>query len=163
MVAESLEAALEPGASLLVDSSAALSYLTGTEPTSQLAEQLFDAFVATGRNRASLSMVTVQEILVRPFRTGMPAVATAEGFLRHFAEIRLVEVSYDIAREAARIRAATGLRTPDALIIATALVARVDVLVTNDRSWRAGTEAVAPGLRLCVLGELADRVRPAAV
>lgn len=155
MVAAGLEAAIPPGASLLVDTSAALSYLTGIEPTSPLAEQLFDAFVATGRNPAALSMVTVQEILVRPFRSGTAAVATAEGFLRHFAEIRLVEVSFDIAREAARIRAATGMRTPDALIIATALVTGVDVLVTNDRSWRAGTEAVAPGLRLCLLAEFA--------
>jgi predicted nucleic acid-binding protein len=116
-----------------------------------LATQVFDGFVSTGRNPAALSMVTVEEILVRPFRSGPAAVATAEGFLRHFAEIRLVDVSYEIAREAARIRAATGLRTPDALIIATALVTEVDILVTGDRSWRATTEVVAPGLRLCML------------
>lgn len=146
-----LEAAIPAGASLLVDTSAALAYLAGTEPTSPLATQLFDAFVATGRNPAALSMVTVEEILVRPFRRGTATVATAEGFLRHFADIRLVEVGYDIAREAARIRAATGLRTPDALIIATALVIEADMLVTNDRSWSAAVEAVAPGLRLCLL------------
>jgi predicted nucleic acid-binding protein len=155
MVAEGLAAAIPPGASLLVDTSVALAYLTGLEPTSPLAEQLFDGFVATGRNSASLSMVTVQEILVRPFRSGTAAVATAEGFLRHFAEIRLVEVSYDIAREAAQIRAATGLRTPEALIIATALVTGADVLVTNDRSWRAGAQAIVPGLRLCLLVDIA--------
>lgn len=154
MAASRLETAIPPGASLLIDTSAALAYLTGTEPTSLLAEQLLDAFVATGRNPASLSMVTVGEILVRPFRVGTSAVATAEGFLRHFAEINLVEVSYDIAREGARIRAATGLRTPDALIIATALVSGVDVLVTNDRSWRGAVDTVAPGLGICLLADL---------
>lgn len=102
-------------------------------------------------------MVTVQEILVRPFRTGTSAVAVAEGFLRHFAEIRLIEVGYEIAREAARVRAATGMRTPDALILATALVAPVDILVTNDRASAARAEAVAPGLRLCVLSDLLAR------
>jgi predicted nucleic acid-binding protein len=152
-----LEAAIPAGASLLVDTSVALAYLTGVEPTSALAQQLFDAFVATGRNSAALSVVTVEEILVRPFRSGTAAVATAEGFLRHFAEIRLVEVSYDIAREAARIRAATGISTPDALIIATALDGDVDLLVTNDRSWRAATAAtdtILPALGILVLDDL---------
>jgi predicted nucleic acid-binding protein len=158
LAAVSLETAIPPGASLLVDSSAALAYLAGSEPASPFADQVFDAFVATGRNPAALSMVTVEEILVRPFRSGTAAVATAEGFLRHFAEIRLVEVSYDIAREAARIRAATGMRTPDALIIATALIAEVDILVTNDRSWRSAAEAIAPSLGICLLSDLARTV-----
>ena len=149
---EGLEAAIGPGASLLVDTSVVLAYLVGTEATSPVAEQLFDAFVATGRNPAALSMITVEEILVRPFRAGTSSVAIAEGFLRQFAEIRkLVEVNYDIAREAARVRATTGMRTPDALIVATALVTGVDLLVTNDRSWAAGLESIAPSLRLCLL------------
>lgn len=154
MTEANLESAIPPGASLLIDSSVALAYLVGTEPTSPLAEQLFDAFIATGRNPASLSMVTVQEILVRPFRGGTAAVATAEGFLRHYAEIRLVPVSYDIAREAARIRAATGLRAPDALIVATALVSEIEMLVTNDRAWHEAAAAIAPNLKLCMLADL---------
>lgn len=149
-----LEEAIPAGASMLVDTSAALAYLVGTERTSPLAGQLFDAFVVTGRNPASLSVVTVEEILVRPFRRGSAAVATAEGFLRHFAEIRLVEVDYAIAREGARIRAATGVRTPDALILATARIAEVDILVTNDRSWRAAFDATTAGPRVVVLEDL---------
>ena len=149
-----LASAIPPGASLVVDTSVALAYLTGTEPTSALATELFDAFVATGRNAAWLSVITVQEILVRPFRGGPSAVVTAEGFLRHFAEIRLVEVSYDIAREAARIRAVSGIRAPDALIIATALITGADILVTNDRSWLLRSEVIAPGLAVLLLADL---------
>lgn len=148
-----LEAAIPVGASLLVDTSVVIAYLTGNEPTSRLATQLFDGFVATGRNPAALSMVTAGEILVHPFRRGPAAVATAEGFLRHFAEIRLIEVSYDIAREAARIRAVTNLRTPDAMIVATAVVIDADILVTNDGSWAAAMQAVAPDVRSLRLGE----------
>lgn len=153
MDAADLEATIPPGASLLLDTSVALAYLTGSETTSQLAEQLLDAFVATGRNVAALSVITVEEILVRPFRVGPAAVATAEGFLRHFAELRLVDVSYDVAREAARIRSIAGLRAPDALIIATAIVTETDILVTNDRTWRSVTDRVAPDLRLCILSD----------
>ena len=151
VAAADLEAAIPVGASLLIDTSVVLAYLTGTEPTSQAATQVLDAFVATGRNPAALSMVTVGEILVRPFRRGSAAVATAEGFLRHFAEMRLVEVSYDVAREAARIRAATNLRTPDALIIATAVVTETDILVTSDRSWRTTADALPLAVRILVL------------
>jgi predicted nucleic acid-binding protein len=142
-----LEAAIPVGAPLLVDSSVVIAYLTGNEPISRLATQLFDGFVATGRNPAALSMVTVGEILVHPFRRGPAAVATAEGFLRHFADIRLIEVSYEIAREAARIRAVTNLRTPDALIIATTVISELDILVSNDGSWTTAIQAVAPSVR----------------
>jgi predicted nucleic acid-binding protein len=137
----------------LLDTSVVLAYLTGSEPTSALAEQILDAFVATGRNPAAVSMVTVQEILVRPFRAGPSAVATAEGFLNYFGDIALVEVGYDTARETAHIRAATGLRTPDALIIATAMVRGTDILVTNDRSWPVALEAIDLGHRLLVLAD----------
>jgi len=148
-----LEGAIPPGASVLVDTSATLAYLTGSERASRAATQFFDAFVATGRNGAALSMVTVGEILVRPFRSGPSAVATAEGFLRHFGELRLVEIGYQIAREAARIRAATGLRMPDALIIATATQTSIEILMTNDGGWRSVTGSVAPDLKLCVLDD----------
>ncbi len=152
-MADRLATALPAGASLLIDTSVVLAYLTGTELTSPDATELFDSFIANGRNPAALSTVTVQEILVRPFRRGSAAVATAEGFLRHFAEIRIVDVSYEIAREAARIRSVTELRTPDALIIATAVVTEVEVVVTNDLSWQAPMQAAGSGLKMYRLGD----------
>lgn len=78
-----------------------------------------------------------------------------DGFLRFFAEIRVVDVDHAVGREAARIRAATGLRMPDALIGASAVVARVDVLVTKDRTWGTALAAAAPGIRVCLLEDLA--------
>ncbi len=96
-------------------------------------------------------MVTVEEILVRTFRAGPAAVATAEGFLNFFAEMTLVDVTYDIAREAARIRAKAGLRTPDALIIASAIVTGTGVLVTSDRSWWAALDLLAADVELVIL------------
>ena len=95
--------------------------------------------------------MTVEEILVRPFRAGSAAVATTEGFLRHFADIGLVAVTYEVAREAARIRAVTGLRTPDALVIASAVAASMDVVVTNDRAWPEVIASIAPHLGVCLL------------
>ena len=149
-----LAEAIPAEASILVDTSVVLAYMAGGERTSGLATQLFDAYTATGRNPTALSAVTVAEILVRPFRVGVAAVATAEGFLRHFGNLRLIDVTYAVAREAARIRAETDLAMPDALIAASAAVGDVDLLVTNDHSWTARLQSAVPGLGVVVLSDL---------
>ena len=146
--------AIAPGRSILVDTSVVLAYLAGGEKATDLGVQLFDAFVANGRNTAALSTITVAEILVRPFRHGPAAVATAEGFLRHFGDMRLIDVTYDIAREGARIRAATDLPMPDAVIVASASVAEIEVLVTNDHDWKSRLAEALPDLDVVVLDAL---------
>ena len=149
-----LAVVIPPERSVLVDTSVVLAYLGGGERTSDLARQLFDAFAATGRNPAAMSTVTVAEILVRPFRSGAASVATAEGFLRHFADLRRIDVTYDVAREAARIRAETDMPMPDALILASAVVAGIELVATNDRSWPTRAAPALPDLPIVVLAEL---------
>ena len=150
---ESLLERIAPGERLLVDTSVALSYLTGTEATSRAATDLFDGCIATGRNPAVLSAVSVAELLVRPFARGADSVATVEGFLRHFGDIKVRDVTYDVAREGARLRAATGVAMPDALIIATALIERVDRIVTNDAAWQRLLAELVPGLAVLSLDD----------
>lgn len=149
-----LTTVLPAGASVLIDTSVALAYLTGTEAISALAIELFDRCLATGRNQGALSAVSVTELLVRPFRSGPSAVSTVEGFLRHFADLRFVPVEYATAREAARIRAATGLSTPDALIIASHGAGGTDILVTNDASWPARVQAAGLDTSFIVFRDL---------
>jgi predicted nucleic acid-binding protein len=152
---DSLADAIGPGRSILADTSVVLAYLAGGEKATDHAVQLFDALVATGRNPAALSAITVAEILVRPFRRGRGAVATAEGFLRHFGDLRLIDVTYDVARQGARIRAETDLPMPDALIVASASVAEIEVLVTNDHDWSSRLAQVLPDLDVVVLDAFA--------
>ena len=139
-----LDRAIPPGSLIALDASTTLAYLTGTEAASPVATWIFDACLSTGRNAAVLSTLTAAELLVRPFRAGESAIGAIEGFLRFFASIRLVDVSYAIAREAARIRASTGLAIPDAIVIATAIDQGAAMTVTNDRKW-PGQVDTAPG------------------
>jgi predicted nucleic acid-binding protein len=132
-----LERAIPAGAMVALDASVTLSYLSGAEAASAAATWLFDGCLATGRNAGVMSTLTVAELLVRPFRAGPPAVASVEGFLRFFDGIRLADVSYSIAREAGRIRATTKLKSPDAIVLATAADAGATVVVTTDRGWPA--------------------------
>lgn len=76
-----------------------------------------------------------------------------EGFLRHFGDIAVCDVTYDVAREGARLRAATGVAMPNALIIATGLIERVDRIVTNDAAWQRLLAELVPGLAVLSLAD----------
>lgn len=147
-----LEAAVPPDALVALDTSALLAYLSGGEDASQAAAWLLDARIGAGRNPAVISSLTVAELLVRPFRAGSAAVATAEGFLQFFGEIRIADVTYAVAREAARIRAMTGLGMPDALVMATAVEHGAAVLATNDGRWVAAADGAGLPVRIVRLG-----------
>ena len=95
-------------------------------------------------------MITVGEILVRPFRAGPSAVAVAEGFLEHFAELELIEIDYAIAREAARIPREHGLahaRCPSSS--RARAVSNCDLLCTNDQSPRRGCRSASASACAC--------------
>ena len=60
-------------------------------------------------------------------------------------------VTYEVAREGARLRASTDLSMPDALIVASAVVVGADVLVTAGRSWRQRLGDVVPEITVVQL------------
>jgi predicted nucleic acid-binding protein len=152
MAAVALEAAIDPGALLVVDSSAILAYLDGTERVSGAAAFLFDRLIATGRNSAVFSAVSVTETLVRPLRArSTSATGTVEAFLRSFPNLSIEPVTYEIASEAARIRAETAIRTPDAIILATAAVVASPIVVANDDRWLGAIERAGLAVDLCHL------------
>jgi predicted nucleic acid-binding protein len=150
-----VEEAIEPGAGLVLDTSAILAYLDGGERVSVVAAAVVDGLVATGRNPATVSALSVTESLVRPMRAGSTsAVAIVETFLAEFPHLQVQSVTYEIAREAASIRAATALPTPDATILATAVVGRQPIVVANDGRWQAAIERAGLAIRLVHLDAL---------
>lgn len=152
MATAGLDAAIGPGASLLVDTSAILAYLDGTESVSDVAAYVFDQLVARGRNPAVVSAVSVTEALVRPYRArSASVVGTVEAFLRSFPNLSIEPVTLEVAREAARIRASTALRTPEALILATAIVVGSKLVIANDDRWLAAIERAGLTVGLCHL------------
>jgi predicted nucleic acid-binding protein len=151
MSRESLETAIPPATPLVLDTSVVLAYLNGNEAASPVATVVLDGFVRNGRNAATISTVTVTETLVRPFKAGPPAVGIAEAFLLHFPNLSVEQVTYAVAREAARLRAESSLRTPDALVIATASVHQIPIVVANDDKWIKALASAAPSVTLCHL------------
>ena len=99
-----LDVAIPAGATILLDTSAVLAYLSGAEGASKPATSIIDGFVASGRNPAVLSAITVTEALVRPLGAASPTAARlVEDFLLQFPNLRVDPVSVVVAREAARI------------------------------------------------------------
>ena len=90
--------------------------------------------VQSGRQRGVTSTVTLMELTVRPWQVGHPAVAREyEALLIHFPNLAVADVTRDVARRAAQLRARFRTRPADALLVATALVHSATVFVTNDR------------------------------
>ena len=80
---------------------------------------------------------TLLELTVLPLRQGRQDIADQyEILLTHFPNLELVPLSRVILLEAASLRATQGLRTPDAIHVATAVISGASAIVTNDASWR---------------------------
>jgi predicted nucleic acid-binding protein len=81
-------------------------------------------------------MVTAAEAMVRPAAAGPAELGRMRAYLGGFPHLELVPVDLEIATAAAAVRARARLKTPDALIVATALVRGADAIVANDASWK---------------------------
>lgn len=103
-----------------------------------------------GRFRAVTSTVTLIEVLTQPLRHGDVAlVRRYEALLLEDPGLATLDLSVAAAREAARLRAAYNLRTPDAAQLATAIAAGASHFLTNDARLTRVTE-----LRVLVLDAL---------
>jgi predicted nucleic acid-binding protein len=98
-----------------------------------LVEPFFEE-VAAGAREIVTSALTLLELLVVPYRAGNADLAQRyEELLTNSRGIAVIDLSRDQLRIAAQLRAATGVKTPDALQLAAALGAGCTTFVTNDR------------------------------
>jgi predicted nucleic acid-binding protein len=96
-------------------------------------EPLFEEADA-GTRELVTSALTLLEVLVVPYRAGDAALAGRYAqLLTNSRGIRMVELSRDQLRDAAQLRAAANIRTPDALQLAAAARYGCTAFVTNDR------------------------------
>lgn len=97
------------------------------------------------------SELTLLEALVHPLRRQDVVLQAAyERLLLSTQEVKLLPLTQDVLCEAARLRAVIpGLRTPDALHAATALLAGCALFLTNDNGFRR-----VPGLPLVILDDV---------
>jgi predicted nucleic acid-binding protein len=82
------------------------------------------------------SPVLVIEVLVKPLQDGYTEIEMQYRELFASNAVRLLDATYPVFEDAARLRAATGLKLPDALHAATALQSGCALFITNDSDFR---------------------------
>jgi predicted nucleic acid-binding protein len=121
------------GGDLVVVDSAPLIYLLDDHPDfAPMFEGLFELH-ARSVIQIAISTIAMAEVLAGPFKHGQDVLA--KRYEKALAGFDVVPVSQEIAVTAARIRASTGLRLPDAMQAATALEIGAIALVTHDRDF----------------------------
>lgn len=130
------------------DTAPFIYYIQDEAPYSTLVEPLLERASADELSIVT-SALTLMEVLVVPYRTGNQRLAERyESLLTRSRGVTVVDPTRDHLRAAAQLRAATGVRTPDAIHLATALIAGCHAFVTNDRRLPSMT-----GLRILQLSD----------
>jgi predicted nucleic acid-binding protein len=133
-----------------IDSGVLIYHLEDTKPYSDLTEGAF-AEIAVGALRAVVSTVSATEVLVKPFLEGnADVIAAFERFILSLPNTALVAPDYETSKDAARLRARYALRTPDALLVATARRQAAKAFVTNDAKLK---KLRGEGLNVIVLDD----------
>ena len=120
------------------------------EPYRTLLEPMWQQARA-GEFDVASSDITVLETLVKPLREGDEVVETLLRSMFDAHEVSLIPATRELWEDAARIRADTGLKTPDALHAATALSIGCTLFITNDTDFRR-----VEGLPIVVLDDLIE-------
>lgn len=78
------------------------------------------------------SMITLLEVLVHPLRKAQPVLASEYRSILLNSRLVTMETTAAIAETAAGLRARYGIRTPDAIQLATSITAGASLFFTND-------------------------------
>jgi predicted nucleic acid-binding protein len=94
---------------------------------------ILDAIIQ-GEINATISSLAHTELLTLPLKNQNESlIETYDQLLRGTKKLHTQAVTTEIARAAAVLRATYGLRTPDAIHMATAILADAECFITNDQ------------------------------
>ncbi len=111
---------------IYLDSSAVIRLIEGSSDLPDLVLAEIDA------EEVCTSSLAITECLTKPVRDGQVGLAAIFDEWFASSELRLILVSAQIARMAADCRAQFGLKTPDAVHVASALSQRAAIFLTSD-------------------------------
>ena len=131
-----------------LDASGLIYSVERIEPYRTLLQPMWEQ-VQGGNLAVVSSPVLVTEVLVKPLRDDNTEIELQYRELFASNAVRLLDASYQVFEDAARLRAETGLKTSDALHDATALRAGCALFITNDTDFRR-----VQGLPVVVLDDL---------
>ncbi len=128
-----MESMIPKGSRVLLNTVALIYFLEANERYSKMAEKIFGR-IESGELQGVLANLVFAELLVPLYRSGdsQAAIGLANQLI-NFRNLEVVALTTEISMEAARLRAEYGLRTPDAIHGATAIISRATGILTNDK------------------------------
>jgi len=127
---------------VIIDTNVFLNVINKEEPHFSPSKELLD-LVDAGEVSAVVSVITVSEL-----STGFHLMGDDRGrreFLLHVMSsenYKVAPVDVGVADTAGRIRAETGLRLPDSIIVSSGLRERVDLIVTHDEGFKVAGDYI---------------------
>lgn len=123
---------IDSAGNICIDTAVLIYHLEEIEPYNNLTKILI-AEAANNRAACIISALTITELLTKPYslKDG-EKIRLFEGFIRSLPNTTVKAIDYGIARMAASIRADNSLRTPDSLILSTAVHTGCELFITND-------------------------------
>ena len=117
-----------------LDTNILIYFLEGVEPQASKVEQILGRFMKA-QDEGIISTVTVAEVLTGFYLAGDAAKTLKVKKLLNdltLNSLRIVPVTFEIADLAANLRAKRGGKLPDAIIAATALEQKADIVYSQD-------------------------------
>lgn len=115
-----------------IDTSPFIYHFEANARYASLTKELF-SLLRAGTVTGCSSYLTLLEILVVPFRESRSdLVATYEQALTSSPNLSLVPIDRQVVTQAAEIRGQYGLKSPDAIQVASGVVRRAELFITND-------------------------------
>ncbi|OAT79816.1 type II toxin-antitoxin system VapC family toxin [Desulfotomaculum copahuensis] len=113
---------LKKQTAVLVDTNIVIYFLEDSPVFGAAAREVFQQ-IQDNEVKGYLSVITVTELLVKPFKSGNEELKkNIRLLLDCFPILNTLDVIREIAIKAAEIRALTNLKTPDAILVATASI-----------------------------------------
>jgi predicted nucleic acid-binding protein len=120
------------GKTILLDTNCFIYYFEDNPKYSYKLEKIFTD-IQRGKNKAFFSIISFMEILVKPKKDKNVFIENRyKMMLTNYPNLTIVNIGYEIADIAARLRACYNVKTPDAIIIATGIAINADYIITND-------------------------------
>jgi predicted nucleic acid-binding protein len=129
------EIAFSQGARVYFDSSTVIYAMEKVSPYWEILRPVWEASRRQVIQTVSSELLIV-EVLPVPLRQEDPILLRDYESAVFSRDFQLVRVSAEVLHRAADLRARYGLKTPDAIHVATAIGDRCDVLITNDVGFR---------------------------
>lgn len=127
---------MKNGDHVYLDSNIVITMLEYTAPLNRAQKRFIDA-LETGQVTGVSSQLTLAECLVKPMReSNEQAIEAVLQFLEDQEYVELLPVSRDILVKAAGLRAVAGTKLPDAIHLASAVVAGCQAFLSDDKGIR---------------------------